>query len=329
MDQKRELSSVIAPYIKGLLAEKRALGYSYYSAELILYRFDRFCTEAGLDTVNIDRDALAGWVERAENESAFNHGKRISVVRQLLLYMASLGICVYIPHDFCHFDKKMPHILSAGELKALFRAIDSYRPRGSGAGRRELIRLSHEYRVVFRMIYTCGLRNAEAAGIGRSEVDLSNGILTILNAKGRKDRIVYMAEDMTCLCREYYSYLCSELGAEPRWFFPASDPERPLRNTLLDRRFAEAWDRTPYAACCNDRPVVHDLRFTFVTNRINRWVESGEDIRVLLPYLARYLGHKSIDETHYYYHLTLDALKAVHKLDRMSGLVIPEVVPYD
>lgn len=92
-----------------------------------------------------------------------------------------------------------------------------------------------------------------------------------------------MADDLTCLCREYYDYICSELGTEPAWFFPALDPERPLANTAVDRRFNDAWKKTSYAACCNDKPVVHDLRFTFVTNRINQWIEAGEDINVLLP----------------------------------------------
>ena len=177
------LSSVIAPYIKELLEEKRSLGYSYRSEERVLYRFDHYCVETGLDTENITREALGGWMERTANEGAFNQGKRISVVRQLLLYMASLGINVYIPQDFCHFERKMPHILSAGELTSLFKAIDSYRPGGSGSHNRKLVRLSHEYRLLFRMIYLCGLRNSEAAGIAVSEVDLDAGILTIL--KGR------------------------------------------------------------------------------------------------------------------------------------------------
>ena len=222
----------------------------------------------------------------------------------------------------------MPHILSDRELEAFFKEIDSYCPGGSGARNRHLVRLSHEYKVLFRMIYTCGLRNSEAAGIGVPEVDLNTGVLTILNAKKQKDRLVYMAEDMTCLCREYYMYLCGELGEEPHWFFPAFDPSKPLRNTTVDRRFADAWGKTAYAACCNDKPVVHDLRFTFVTNRINKWIESGKDIRVLLPYLSMYLGHKSVSETHYYYHLTLEASRIAQKMDKTSGLVIPEVVPY-
>lgn len=329
MDTGQKLTSIVAPYIEGLLAEKRALGYDYRSEELILSRFDRYCTSSGLDTVNITRDMINGWMERTESESLFNQGKRISVARQLLLYMASLGISVYIPQDFCHFEKKMPHILSKGELSALFKEIDRYFPGGTGSRNRNLVRLSREYKVLFRMIYTCGLRNSEAAGLRASEIDLGTGALTILNAKGQKDRLVYMAEDMALLCREYYGYICGELGTEPRWFFPALDPDKPLRNTAVDRRFADAWGKTAYAACCNDKPVVHDLRFTFVTNRINQWVESGEDIRVLLPYLSMYLGHKSISETHYYYHLTLDASRIAHEMDKTSGLVIPEVVSYE
>ena len=323
------LSSVIAPYIKGLLEEKRSLGYNYRSEELILNRFDHYCVETGLDTENITREALEGWLEKTANEGACNQGKRISVVRQLLLYMASLGIRVYIPQDFCHFERKMPHILSAGELAGLFEAIDSYQPGGSGSHNRNLVRLSHEYRLLFRMIYACGLRNSEAAGIGVSEVNLDAGILTILNAKKQKDRLVYMADDLTALCRDYYAYLCDDLGFKPQWFFPSSDPDKPLRNTTVDRRFAEAWANTAYAKCCNDKPVVHDLRFTFVTNRINQWAEEGEDIHVMLPYLSMYLGHKSISETHYYYHLTLEASRIAHMKDRTSALVIPEVISYE
>ena len=322
-------SSAVAPYIEGLLSEKRALGYDYRSEELILYRFDRYCIENSIESDRITKHSLGNWMKQTEKESAFNQGKRISVVRQLLLYMAGHAIPVYIPHDFCHFEKKIPHILTQEEVKAVFEAIDAYLPGGSGAGNRNLIRLSNEYRVLFRMIYLCGLRNSEAAGIGTQEVDLDKGILTILNAKGKKDRLVYMAEDLTCLCRDYHSYLVDELGYQPEWFFPALDPTNPLRNTTVDMRFAEAWKKTGFAACCNNKPVVHDLRFTFVTKRLNRWVEEGRDINALMPYLSMYLGHKSISETHYYYHLTMEALKIAHKKDTVSARVIPGEAVYE
>lgn len=52
-------------------------------------------------------------MERRETEGSFYQAKRISVVRQLLLYMESSGINVYIPHDFCHFTRTQPHIFDS------------------------------------------------------------------------------------------------------------------------------------------------------------------------------------------------------------------------
>ena len=320
-------ASVLAPHIKGLLSEKTALGYCYRTEARVLFSFDRYCLEHGLNTVSVTRDFLGGWMEQSDSEGLFNHAKRISVVRQLLIYVASLGIQVYIPYDFCHFEKKLPHILTQGELDALFFEIDAYIP--CQINNRNLLRLSNEYKVLFRMIYSCGLRNSEGAGIAVSNVDMEAGVLTILNAKGQKDRLVYISDDLKELCKKYYRYICGELGMEPEWFFPSLDPTRPLKNQTVARRFAEAWARTSFAASCNDKPVVHDLRFTFVTKRINQWMEEGKDINVLLPYLAKFLGHKSISGTHYYYHLTLDAARIIKSRDSIGPGAIPEVASYE
>lgn len=75
MVQEKQLTSIIAPYIQGLLEEKRALGYDYHSAELILYRFDRYCAAAGLAAVNISRDFMNAWMEQKESEGSFNQEK--------------------------------------------------------------------------------------------------------------------------------------------------------------------------------------------------------------------------------------------------------------
>jgi len=327
MSETYKPASILAPHIAAFVSEKRSLGYDYHSEELILLRFDRYCLERGLDTESVTRDFLSDWLERSDTEGLFYQGKRTSAVRQLLLYMASLGIQVYIPHDFCRFEKKLPHILARDELAALFFEIDAYVPHQFS--NRNLLRLSNEYKVLFRMIYGCGLRNSEGAGIAVSDVDIEAGILTILNAKGQKDRLVYMSGDLRELCKEYFQYLCGELGMVPEWFFPALNPAHPLKNTTVDRRFALAWARTSFAAGCNDKPVVHDLRFTFVTKRINRWIEEDKDINVMLPYLAKFLGHKSISETHYYYHLTLDAARIIKSRDSIGPNAIPEVVSYE
>lgn len=159
-------------------------------------------------------------------------------------------------------------------------------------------------------------------------MDLEKGVLTILDSKGNKDRLVYLSGDLADNSRKYYLHLSEALGFPPKWFFPGKDPEKPIPNTTVDNVFRRFWDRTPYARC-NNRPTVHDFRFTFVVLRMNRWAEEGIDLQVMLPYLSRYLGHKSTDETFYYYYLVNDAYRTVEKKDTVARDVIPEVAPYE
>lgn len=326
MKNRTARKSLIAPYIDGLLEEKHANGYSYDSEELVLNRFDAYCIEHKLETLEITKSFLSEWLEQRETEGAFNHGKRISCVRQLLVFMATCGIRVYIPHDFCHFKRALPHIFEPEELISFFIEVDSYylQPKRS----RYLYRLANEYRLLFRWYLCCGLRNSEAAGIRTENVDLDTGTLTILDAKGNKDRLVYLPDDLLENTKKYYLYLKDALGQEPEWFFPGMDPEKPLPNTTVDDVFNRFWKKTPYAEC-NNKPTVHDFRFSFVVSRMNLWAENGVDLQVMLPYLSRYLGHKSTDETFYYYYLVKEAYRTIEKKDTIANDVIPEVLPYE
>lgn len=320
MKSKSEFKSIIAVYIVGLLKEKRANGYLYDTQEKILQRFDRYCIDNNLNKVEISKAFLGKWMERTDKEGSFNQINRISVIRQLLFYMASYGINVYIPHDFCHFKRAQPHIFDELELQAFFNVVDNYHPKHRPIHEK---RLANEYRLIFRLYYCCGLRNSEVVGIATENVNLEEGIFTIVNSKGNKDRLVYLPKNLMKDCTEYFSYLCSSLGFIPKWFFPAKDPNTPLKNTTMNRVFNKFWDKTKYALSTN-KPTIHDFRFTFVVNRMNLWAENDFDLQVMMPYLSRYLGHKSINETFYYYYLVKDAYKTIAKKDTVAGAVIPE-----
>lgn len=315
-------NSVIAPYIDGLLNEKRVNGFKYETEELTLNRLDRYCTEKGLTSLEITKEFLADWLQQSETEGPAQLKKRVCTTRQLMIYMYCSGEKVYVPHNTVKRTQPIPHIFDDLENKAFFRELDAYQPKNHGHAE---VRLHGEYRQLFRLYCCCGLRNTEACGIATEDVDLVNGILRILDAKGRKDRLVYMSDDLTESCRLYHSWLVNVLGYEPRWFFPACNPENPLSNDQIDAVFNRFWSKTKYASC-NNKPTPHDFRFTFVVKRMNAWAEAGLDLKVMMPYLSRYLGHKSVSETYYYYFLVNDAYKTVNQKDRVADEVIPEVM---
>ena len=62
---------------------------------------------------------------------------------------------------------------------------------------------------------------------------------------------------------------------------------------------------------------------------MNSWADEGLDLSVMMPYLSRHLGHKSINSTMYYYYLVSDAYRTVAKKDSLADIVIPEVITYE
>ena len=162
----------------------------------------------------------------------------------------------------------------------------------------------------------------------RSCVDLKKWTLKILQSKGNKDRLVFLADDVLALCRTYDARIQS-ISPDRYWFFPGWNQDRPLQKTSVDKKFGEFWNKTPCADKVDKKPTVHCLRHTFVVDKMNEWMNAGMDAGAMMPYLSRYLGHSSIGETQYYFHTIEQAFPIVRQHDAMAKSVIPAVVVYE
>jgi len=318
-----QYKSVFAPYIEGLIRQKKADGFIYDYEAYILKFFERFCIDNGYNEPIITRDISMKWAIQRETEGINYRNQRVSIVRQLSLYMNSMGINSYIHRLMSSVAVTVPHILDHDELKSLFGVIDTYLPADP-----QWHRLSMEYQILFRMYYCCGMRLSEGCDLKKKDIDLGNGIITVRQSKGDKDRLVYMADDFTCLCRKYAQQMKSMLS-DTIWFFPGLTPQMHIRKTSVDKKFKQLWNMTPYAEKCDKEPTVHALRHSFVVDRLNQWMIEGVSLDVMMPYLSRYLGHTSIEDTMYYYHQVSDAFRVIRQKDQASGKVIPEVMPYE
>ncbi len=319
----KNYNSSLASYISGLIAEKHACGYIYEFEAYILERFDRFCTDHDYNSGIITRDMVMQWAIQRPTEGKNYRNQRVSFVRQLALYMQSLGINSYIPHHFESETVSVPHILSPEELVSFFQVVDAYMPPQTSFRRRVL-----SYQVMFRLFYCCGLRLAEVCNLKRSCVDLEKGIFKILQSKGDRNRLVYLADDVLALCKEYDVKMQAFIPNR-EWFFPGWYPDKPFLKNSIDKKFRELWNLTPFAGTVDKRPTIHCLRHTFVVNKMNEWMLKGIDINTMMPYLSRYLGHSSIEETHYYYHTIEQAFTVIREHNAIAKQVIPEVPSYE
>lgn len=318
-------TSAIGHHIRGFLAEKRSLGYKYDHEANVLRIFDKYWADHGYGDTGLTQKSLADWVQMREGEGAARLSERITVIRQLSVYLNGLCIPSYIPPMETKYNAPVRIPLTKQELCEFFSQADSYSPaKYGGAGFSK--RMAKEYPVLFRMIYLNGMRISEAVGLQTSRVDLERGVVTILDGKGNKDRLIYLAGDMAALCRDYAKRLRCDLGAEPVWFFPGRDPKKHIYIASVEYRFNKFWEKTPSAVGRATKPTVHDLRHTFVVDRINLWLEQGIDFHRMLPYLSRFLGHRSFNETFYYYHYAQEAAETIRRMDSVIGKVIPEVM---
>ena len=90
-------------------------------------------------------------------------------------------------------------------------------------------------------------------------------------------------------------------------FLSLKAPIRPLGNS--------AQDGARY------QPRLHDVRHTFVVNRLTTWYRDGADVQALLPRLSTYLGHVNVAATQVYLTMTPELLRvACARFERYAGL---------
>jgi integrase/recombinase XerD len=141
------------------------------------------------------------------------------------------------------------------------------------------------HRGCFALMYACGLRVGEAAGLEIGTVDGHQGLLRVIG-KGDKERLVPLPGPALAELREVW-----KLHHSPKWLFPNHHGTGPVQTSVLLRTFWEvAYDA--------GLPGVtsHALRHSYAT----RLLENGVDIGVV----KILLGHASIDTTIIYTHLT-------------------------
>lgn len=313
-------TSLFAPYIIGLIEEKRSLGYKYDSQPNILRRFDSFCSEHYPDEGVLSREIVLDWAAKRPGEHPGTLQQRITPVKELAKYMIRLGQEAFIlPKGFTpRIPRYMPHIYSNDELKRIFTQTDQCRfcP---------LVPYRHYVMpVFFRLLYSCGLRLTEARLLKVKDVNLHEGVITVTNAKLNKHRQIPVSPKMLERLKTYYRNVHLFSDAED-WFFPGykSNPmtmgnvEKNLRKFL--------WQAGISHGGRGKGPRVHDFRHTMAVHCLRHWVLEKKDLQAYLPVLQAYLGHVSLSDTSYYLHLTAELFPNItEQVERFSGHIIPK-----
>lgn len=320
---KLDYSSVLASYEYDYIEQNRAIGYKYNVDAELLHQFDKFCNEWGLTEPILSQKLFNAWCEKRPHESATNHHMRIQRLRSFAVFLRESGI--EAPSKFHPLPNPpktfLPYIFTHEEINRFLSAVDyNNRIESPRSPLRHLV-----MPLLFRMLYTCGLRVNEALMLKTQDVDLEQGTLLILDAKGGKDRLVAMSQSLTALCCEYRSNApVRRFGSE--YFFPAPDRGFYDSSTIYDRFRQYLFSAGISHGGRGKGPRLHDLRHTFAVHALGNWAAQGKDLYVCLPILSTYLGHKGLKSTQQYLRLVPEAYPdIIMPFEASFGDVFPEV----
>jgi len=125
--------SALAPYMGGLVSEKRKLGFIYNVQAYNLKRFDDYWIAHGYDDAVITAERVSEWLCCLPSEGKSSQQSRVSTLRSLAFFMNILGIQAYVPLIRIGDDHPVIHILSDDEIRELFLVIDGYYPEAPAA----------------------------------------------------------------------------------------------------------------------------------------------------------------------------------------------------
>lgn len=312
-------AGTLADIMSAYVAEKRALGAVYNSEAKKLAEFSRFCLNYDLPKDTLTEDVVKAWIERRPGEKDANLRCRYSIVKGLAEYMQRMGYEAYrpLPGDIPRLKRGtfVPYIFTHAEVLRFFEVLDADEGR-TMPGKR----VRRMYRIIFRLLYCCGLRVSEAAGLTNEDILWDDGLLVIRNSKFGKSRYVPMSNEMVQKLRVY-----ADTNHHEQYLF-VSSRGKPVKTNAVYVKFREILFKSGVGHEGRGQgPRVHDFRHTFSVHCLQKWVSRGVPLSSALPRLSTYLGHVDMSATEKYLRLTAEVYPEISAtLSREYGHLIPK-----
>jgi site-specific recombinase XerD len=172
--------------------------------------------------------------------------------------------------------RRLPDAPAAAEIERTLEALEGEGP------------VALRNRALVELVYSAGLRSAEAVGLDLADVDFDQELIHVRQGKGGKERVVPLGEEAALWLGRYLREARPELAKGANDAFFLSVRGRRLDTSTL-RRIV---------------PHPHRLRHAFATHLL----EGGADLRTI----QELLGHSSLSTTQVYSHVDPRHLRRVY-----------------
>lgn len=277
---------------------KKSTGYKYNNIKDYV-ELDNFLCEQGITKISQEIYNVA----ITKESNPYLKKKRYYALENINIVLEALNIPIIKMGKIRleRNEKFIARILTQEEIITLFLKIDN-----------ESNKLDNFYKelypVLFRLLYSTGLRISEALSLTKADYTMDCGVLKILNSKNLISRNVVLSNSMKKIFDKYLSNIKSDNDL----IFETSYAS--VRNF-----FQKMIIELSFEPC-----RLHDLRHMFAVYALYNLKKEMDENKALY-YLSVFMGHSTIDSTVYYLQLTPKHKKEIfNKMNKINKFIFKE-----
>lgn len=248
----------------------KGLNYSEKTAQIYLNYIGKFLFSQMKSAKNLNSKDFQSYIDNYNFSSVSQQNQIISSIR--FLYKFGLErkyekVSFKRPKS----EKKLPKVVDGNFILEKLSKIEN---------------LKHQ--TILTLTYSVGLRVSEIVNLKIEDIDSKRMLIYIKNAKGRKDRIVPLTQNVLNLLRSYYK---------------TYKPKEYLFNGQNSLKYSIGSCQKIYKKYIDNGTSIHNLRHSSFTNLL----ENGTDIRII----QKIAGHSNVKTTEIYTHVSNQLLSKV------------------
>ena len=234
--------------------------------------------------------------------------RALAAVRSWFKWLAKEGKVAQNPALLVSTPKLPKHLPRVPSMEEVNRVLDSLEGKGATKAEGEAAAWPERDRVIFELLYGCGIRNSELVGLDMQHVQWKNDAI-LVRGKGRKERLVPLGDEAAEALRVFLPLREAKLVAAGKGKLVH---EGPLLTNLRMRGDCRLTTRSVgriVKAIALSRGLAadvhpHTLRHAFGTHML----EEGADLRAI----QEMLGHERLSTTQRYTQLTVGQVQKVY-----------------
>jgi integrase/recombinase XerD len=270
---------------------------------------NRLTGEIPLPSGTIDEAVAKAWLAPCDSRGPNTRRARYYLLRRFCRFLAKCRPDTFIPGESLRPRGRPPtppHIYSRDEIRLLLDGALSL--RDWERCHRCPIRSKTMHAIILLMA-TSGLRISEALHLTLDDVDLEGGVLSILQSKFRKSRLVPVSAGTLEMLHRYHDLRVVVAPTGPEEAFFVSGHGKAYSTGCVQWMFRAIAIQAGLRGPKGRGPRLHDLRATFAVTRLLQWYRDGDNVMARLPLLSTYLGHACVSDTEVYLRITTALLE--------------------